>query len=168
MEKVKSLKKVISKDLSAIIGGALFIALISKIVMYLPFTPIPVSFHTLATLLVAAALGRKGVLSVLTYVALGLFGLPVFNIAMLTMGYIMGFAVAAYVIGYMFEVKIVRNVWTSVLAFTLGEIIILTLGSIWLSFFVDNAFAVGFLPFILGGLFKICLAAYITKLIKKW
>ncbi|MDR0953368.1 MAG: biotin transporter BioY [Elusimicrobiota bacterium] len=172
MEKVKNLKNAISnkisKEFSAIIGGALFIAILSKIVMFLPFTPVPVTMQTLATMLVAAALGKKGVLSVLTYIALGIFGLPVISAGMFTVGYIMGFAVAAYVIGYMFEAKIVHNLPSSFLAFCLGELIIITMGATWLSIFTKYGFAVGFFPFLLGGLFKACLATYITKLIKKW
>ena len=168
MEKVKTLRKIISKELSLIIGGALFIAILSKIAMFLPFTPVPVTMQTMATLLVAAMLGRKGVLSVLTYIALGIMGLPIINAGMFTAGYIIGFVAAAYVIGWLFENNIARNAPTSFLAFCLGEVIILTCGSIWLGRFVDNAFALGFYPFLLGGLFKVCLATYITKKIKKW
>lgn len=168
MQKVKIFKNIISKEISAIIGGALFIAILSKIAMFLPFTPVPITMQTLATLLVAAALGRKGVMSVLTYIALGLLGLPVINAGMFTAGYIIGFVIAAYVIGWLFEAGIVYNVPTSFLAFCLGEVIILTCGSLWLGRFVDNAFALGFLPFLLGALFKVCLATYITKKIKRW
>ena len=88
MEKVKIFRKIISKEISAVIGGALFIAILSKIAMFMPFTPVPVTMQTMATLLVAAALGRKGALSVLTYIALGLAGLPVINAGMFTAGYI--------------------------------------------------------------------------------
>ncbi len=168
MELVQKIKNVISKELSAIIGGALFIALLSKIAMFLPFNPVPVTMQTLATLLVAAALGRKGALSVLTYIAMGLMGLPVLNAGMFTAGYLLGFVIAAYFIGYLFEAKIIKNVYTAFLAFTAGELIILTTGSLWLMMLTEHAFALGFYPFLLGGLFKVCLATYITKKIKKW
>jgi biotin transport system substrate-specific component len=168
MEKVKTLRQIISKEISAIIGGALFIAILSKIAMFLPFTPVPVTMQTLAVLLVAAALGKRGVLSVLTYIALGLLGLPIINAGMFTAGYIIGFAIAAYVIGRMFEAKIVNNVPTSFLAFCLGEVIIISSGAIWLSMFTEHYIALGFMPFLLGALFKVCLATYITKLIKRW
>lgn len=168
MEIVKTLKRVVTKELSVIIGGALFIALISKIALFLPFTPVPVTLHTMATMIVAAALGKKGVLSVLTYIAFGMLGLPIINAGMFTAGYIIGFVLAAYAVGSLFDAKIVKNVPTSFLAFCLGEVIILTCGSIWLSMFTDHPFALGFVPFILGGLFKVCLATYITKMIKKW
>ncbi len=168
MEKVKTLKNIISKELSAIIGGALFIAILSKLAMFLPFTPVPVTMQTLAALLVGAALGKKGVLSVVTYIALGMMGLPIINAGMFTAGYIIGFVIAAYVIGWMFDAKLVHNVSTSFLAFCAGEVIILSCGAVWLSFFVENPFALGVVPFIPGTLFKICLAVYITKMIKKW
>jgi biotin transport system substrate-specific component len=168
MEKIKVFKNVISKELSAVIGGALFIAIMSKIAMFLPFTPVPVTMQTLATLLVAAVLGKKSALSVLTYIALGLLGLPIINASMFTAGYIIGFAIAAYIIGWMFEAKIVRNVPTSFLAFCFGEFIILTCGSLWLARFTEHPFALGVLPFLLGTIFKICLATYITQKIKKW
>jgi len=168
MEKVKAIKNVISKEVAAIIGGALFLAMLSKIALFMPFSPVPVTMQTLAALLVAAALGRKGALSVLTYIALGLMGLPIINAGMFTAGYIIGFVIAAYIIGWMFEVRIVRNVPSSFLAFCFGEVIILTCGTLWLSRFTEHAFALGFYPFLLGALFKVCLATYITKKIKKW
>ncbi|MDR0646478.1 MAG: biotin transporter BioY [Elusimicrobiota bacterium] len=168
MEKIKVLRNIISKELSAIIGGALFISIMSKIVLFLPFTPVPVTMQTLAALLVAAALGKKSALSVITYIALGLLGLPVINAGMFTAGYIIGFAIAAYAIGWMFEAKIVRGTTSSFLAFCLGELIILTCGSLWLARFTDSPFLLGFAPFLLGALFKVCLATYITKKIKKW
>jgi biotin transport system substrate-specific component len=168
MEKVKVLKNIISKELSAVIGGALFIAIMSKIVLFLPFTPVPVTMQTLATLLVAAALGKKSALSVIAYIALGLIGLPIINAGMFTAGYIIGFAVATYIIGWMFETKIVRGTLTSFLAFCFGEFIILTCGTLWLARFTEHPFLLGFVPFLLGSLFKVCLATYITKKIKKW
>lgn len=168
MELVKTIKNVISKEIAAIIGGALFIALLAKIALYLPFTPVPVTLQTLACMLVGAALGKKGALSVITYIALGVMGLPVLNVGMFTAGYLLGFAVAAYLIGYLFETKIVKNVFTAFLAFTAGELLILTMGSLWLSLFIEHAFALGFFPFLLGGLFKVCLATYIAKKVKRW
>lgn len=168
MELIKNIKNVISKEIAVIIGGALFIALLSKIAMFLPFTPVPVTMQTLATLLVAAALGKKGALSVITYIAMGLMGLPVLNVGLLTGGYLIGFVIAAYLIGYLFESKIVNNIYTAFIAFCGGELIILTTGSLWLMMFTEHAFAAGFFPFLLGGLFKVCLATFITKKIKKW
>ena len=168
MELIKNIKNVISKEIAVIIGGALFIALLSKIAMFLPFTPVPVTMQTLATLLVAAALGKKGALSVITYIAMGLMGLPVLNVGLLTGGYLIGFVIAAYLIGYLFESKTVNNIYTAFIAFCGGELIILTVGSLWLMMFTEHAFAAGFFPFLLGGLFKVCLATYITKKIKRW
>jgi biotin transport system substrate-specific component len=168
MEKIKAFKNIISKEIAAIIGGALFIAIMSKIAMYLPLSPIPVTMQTLATLLVAAVLGKRGVLSVVTYIILGVAGLPVITSGVFATGYFIGFVAAAYAVGWLFEIKAVNNIWTAFLAFCLGEVIILTCGTLWAARFTEHYFAIAFAPFILGGLFKACLGVYITKIIKKW
>ncbi|HOX23970.1 MAG TPA: biotin transporter BioY, partial [Elusimicrobiales bacterium] len=97
---ITALKSVVS-----ILGASIFIAMLAKLSLPLPFTPVPVTLQTLGVYLVAAALGpRKAFLAVLTYLAQGFAGLPVFaqgtlpGIAALlgpTGGYLIGFLPAA-------------------------------------------------------------------------
>lgn len=66
-------------DLTLILGASLLIALISQIMVRLPFSPVPITGQTFAVLLVGATLGsRRGALAVLAYLVEGLIGLPVF------------------------------------------------------------------------------------------
>src|SRR6186997_3063281 len=96
------------RDLVLILLGALFIAALAQVEIPLPFTPVPITGQTFGVLLVGAALGSKrGAASLTSYLGLGTLGLPFFaggahglNILMgATGGYLIGFVIAAYVIG---------------------------------------------------------------------
>ncbi len=76
----------------------------------IPIGPVPHSLQPLAVMLCGFILGPKyGALSILTWIVLGILGLPVFNqgqagIAMLagpTGGFIVSFVVVAYLAGYL-------------------------------------------------------------------
>ncbi len=67
------------RDLILILLGALFIAALAQVEIPLPFTPVPITGQTFGVLLVGAALGSKrGGISLASYLAFGLFGLPFF------------------------------------------------------------------------------------------
>src|SRR4030065_811462 len=62
-----------------VITASLLVALSAQIAIPLPFTPVPVTAQTLAVLLIGAVLGSaRGALAILTYLAEGAAGLPVF------------------------------------------------------------------------------------------
>lgn len=82
--------------------------------MVIPLQPVPITLQTLFTGLAGVLLGAyTGALSQIVYVLLGIIGLPVFaggkaGIGTLlgpSGGYIIGFIVAAFVIGKITEVK---------------------------------------------------------------
>ena len=84
----------------------------------IPFTTIPITLQTLGVCIVGAVLGKKyGTISVVIYVLMGLCGIPVFagmtgGMAVLvgpTGGYILGFILSAFVIGYLCEKLYKRN-----------------------------------------------------------
>lgn len=92
-------------DAVLIVGGSLVMALCAQIAIGYP---VPITGQTFAVLMIGALLGsRRGALCVLTYLAEGLAGLPVFaqgraGLADLlgpTGGYLVGFVFAAYVVG---------------------------------------------------------------------
>lgn len=158
------------RDLLLIAGGALLVALFAQIRIPLPFTPVPLTGQTFAVLLVGAALGsRRGFASLGLYLLSGLAGLPVFSGGAAGMthlfgptgGYLLGFVVAAYVIGWLAERGLERSLRTSLLPFALGTLIIYVLGAGWLAFYVgpQAAFVKGVLPFLPGDLLKLALAA---------
>lgn len=156
-------------NVTLVLAGTVLLTLSAKISLMLPFSPVPVTLQTLAVLLIGALLGsRRGSLTVLAYLAEGAAGLPVFakggaGLAYLagpTGGYLAGFAVAAFVTGYLAEKGWDRSFGKTVLAMLLGSTVILGLGVSWLSAFVGikQAILVGLVPFIAGDVVKIVAA----------
>lgn len=91
---------------------AALIAVSSQFSITLPLSPVPHTLQTPLTLLAAVVLGgRWGFTSVLVWVLLGVFGLPVFTqgkagAAVLlgpTGGFLVGFILSAYVVGWLTE-----------------------------------------------------------------
>jgi hypothetical protein len=77
-----------------------------------------------------------------------------------TGGYIVGFVIAAYVVGWLTERGFDRNPLTATVAMMAGNIILYVPGLIWLDHhFPGKAFEFGLYPFILGDSFKLLLAA---------
>lgn len=164
-------RRALAYDLALILGGSLCIALSAQVAVKLPFSPVPVTGQTLAVLLAGALLGsRRGALAVLVYIGQGLLGLPVFaggavgwaRLAGPTGGYLIGFVLAAYLVGLLAERGWDRRPATTVGAMLLGNTIIYACGLLWLSGFVGGlakAVPLGLTPFLPGDLLKIALAA---------
>ena len=157
-------------DAALIIAGSLIIALSAKIVIPLPFSPVPVTGQTLAVLLVGALYGSKrGSLAVLAYLAEGIAGLPVFAmgggilyLAGPTGGYLSGFVLGAYITGFLSERGWDRSVPFTLCAMLIGNIAIFFCGVFWLFQFIGSkALVVGIIPFIPGGIVKTVIAAAI-------
>jgi biotin transport system substrate-specific component len=158
------------RDLTLITLGALFVAILAQVKIPLPFTPVPLTGQTFAVLLVAAALGSKrGAASMAFYIALGAFGLPVFaggaaGMAYLggaTLGYLIGFVLAAYVVGLLAERGLERSTRTSVIPFLVGTVIIYACGVTWLAIVLGSfskALAAGLVPFVVGDIIKLAAA----------
>jgi len=160
------------RDLTLIVTGSLFIALLAHVKIVLPFTPVPITGQTFAVLLIGALLGSKrGAATVMLYIAEGLLGLPFFagggaGLAYLfgaTGGYLLGFVVSAYLVGKLCEGGMERHWRTALVPFLSGTLMIYFIGAIWLAVFVgwQNAFMLGVLPFILGDAIKVILAALV-------
>jgi biotin transport system substrate-specific component len=157
------------RDLLLVAAGALLVALLAQVKIPLPFTPVPLTGQTFAVLLVGAALGsRRGLASLSLYILIGALGMPVFAGAASglayafgpTGGYLLGFVIAAYVVGLLAERGLERSIRTSLLPFLAGTIIIYALGAAWLAFYVgpQAAIAKGILPFVPGDAIKLALA----------
>jgi biotin transport system substrate-specific component len=165
-----------SRDIALVIGGALLTALCAQITIPLPGDPVPITGQTFAVLLTGAALGsRRGASSMGLYMALGLF-LPFYSdggsgfdvIWGATGGYIVGFIPAAYATGWMAERKLDRNPVSALPAFTIGSMIVFLVGVPWLAVAADvslaKAIALGFTPFIPGGIVKAVAASGVLPL----
>ena len=141
-----------------------------------PFYPVPMTMQTLAVTLIGAALGwRLGAATVIAWLAAALAGLPVIagnhiaGPAMLlspTAGYLMAFPLAAALTGFL-----AQQGWNGklpLLAFAsmvLGNALCLVLGTAWLATLVGpaKAIALGFVPFVAGGLVKSALGAALLR-----
>ena len=159
-------------DLLIIICGSFLVGISAKIRVYLPFSPVPVTGQTFVVLMLGALFGSyRGGLTMLTYLVEGVLGLPVFTgitgAAALfgpTGGYLVGFVVAAYVVGRLAEMGWDRRVWTAVAAMLIGDAVLLTFGFVWLTLLlmdVKTAFIAGVVAFVPGDILKIALAAAI-------
>ena len=158
------------RDILLILTGSLFVAAMAQVRIPLPFTPVPLTGQTFAVLLVGAGLGsRRGAASLLLYLLQGIIGLPVFaggasGLAVLlgpTGGYLVGFVVAAYLIGLLAARGLDRRIPSAFLAFLAGEAVIYLFGVAWLSVFLgfQRAIMAGFLPFLIGDALKLVAAA---------
>lgn len=171
-----------TRDAILIVGFALLTAAAAQISIPLGFTPVPLTGQTFAVLLAGGALGSwRGASSQLLYVALGAVGLPFYAdgdggwsaATGSTAGYLVGFVIAAGVVGWMAERGQDRKVSTAIPAFVVGSVIIYALGATWLSHKIDvpitagiaddgsieaSAIAYGVAPFLVGDLIKAVLA----------
>ena len=159
------------RDAVLVLGGAALTALMAQIAIDVPPSPVPITGQTLAVGLVGATLGAKrGATSMALYAFLGLF-LPVFSegssgwhvIWGATGGYILGFIVAAYAIGWLAERGADRKVVTAFAAFVVGQLIIFAFGLAGLKISVEESWGWtihnGFSIFIVGGLVKAAIGA---------
>ena len=160
-----------TRTVALVVGFSLLTALAAQLVVPLPWTPVPLTGQTFAVLLTGALLGsRMGALTMLVYLAEGAVGLPFFrggaggaqHLLGPTAGYLFAFPVAAFVTGHLAERGWDRRFATAAAAMALGSLVILACGWGWLSLFyrtAADAFAAGVLPFLVGDVIKIALAA---------
>jgi biotin transport system substrate-specific component len=156
------------RDVLLVAAGTLLVAAMAQVAIPLPFTPVPLTGQTFAVLLVGAALGSKrGAASLGLYTAAGTLGLPFFaggksGLSGATVGYLLGFIAAAYVIGLLAERGMDRSFRTSALPFLVGTAVIYLFGATWLAFSFHmtpaEAFARGVVPFLVGDAIKLALA----------
>ncbi len=167
----------LSADVVRVVLGSLLVALCAQI--SIPIQPVPITGQTLGVLLAGAVLGsRLGALSLVLYLGEGLVGLPVFSSGLSawspstsvpgvpvilgpTMGYLIGFVPAAFVVGWLAERGWDRRVLWAALAMVLGNLIIYAVGLAGLSRFAPPAMLLqfGLIPFLPGDALKIVLAA---------
>jgi len=160
------------RHVALIVLGALLIYLTARIAFPVPGSPVPVTGQTFGVLLVGGALGfRRGVASVALYVLIGLIGLPFFaegkggvNVILgASGGYIVGFVLAAAIVGRLAELGWDRRIIGAIGAMIIGEIAIYAVGVPWLMAVAHldlaNGIKQGLTPFIVGDALKLILAA---------
>lgn len=157
------------RDAALVVAGAALTGLAAQIAVPVPGSPVPITGQTFGALLVGAGLGwRRGALSMLLYLVAGMAGVPWFQDGSsgwlgVTGGYLVGFAVAAVVVGALAgrggDRTVVRTIGTMVL----GSLVIYAFGVPWLmaatGFDLATAIERGVVPFLVGDGIKVLLAA---------
>jgi biotin transport system substrate-specific component len=163
------------RDVLLVLGAAAFTGLCAQISIPLPFTPVPITLQTFAVLLSGAALGPwRGGAAMLLYLVAGVAGVPWFatqdsGYAFASFGYIIGFVVAATVVGALASRGADRTATGTVAIMVLGNLIIYAVGVPWLMAYPPGmpllvALEQGLWPFVIGDALKIALAAGILPL----
>lgn len=166
---------VLRAVLLAVFGTAM-LTLSAKI--QVPFWPVPMTMQTFVVLVIGMAYGwRLAGATVMLYLVEGAVGLPVFagtperglGLAYMTGptgGYLVGFAAAAVILGWLAERGWDRTLGRTFAAMALGHAVILACGVFWLASMVgwDRAVAVGLTPFWAATVLKTALGAAVLPL----
>ena len=155
-----------------VIAGALLIFLTARVSVVIPGNPVPYTLQNVGVLVAGGALGlRRGGLAAFLYVALGVIGLPFFAegrggpsvIFGATGGYLVGFIVAAALVGRLAELGWDRRIGGAIGATLLGTIVIYLIGVPWLAvstgMAAGEAIAAGLVPFLVADAAKLLAAA---------
>jgi biotin transport system substrate-specific component len=149
--------------------GALCVALAAQMAVPVPLSPVPMTLQPLAVLVVGGLLGAtSGLAALVTYLVLGIAGLPVFaggsagsvHLIGPTGGYLLAFPLAAGLVGALVGRRF--GVLRVLAACALGMVVIHVGGVAQLALLGGDpalAFRVGFVPFLTGDLLKVGLAA---------
>ena len=164
-------KGSLTRNLFLSLGFAIITALSAQIRVVIPISPVPITGQTFVVLLAGLVLGSTfGAVSMLMYLFIGMSGLPFFSagvagLAILkspTIGYIIGFFLAANVIG--------RFANNPILGIALGSVLIYICGVIGLILIlnvsVSNAITIGVVPFIIGDVIKSIMAIGVAYKLK--
>jgi biotin transport system substrate-specific component len=140
----------------------------------IPIGPVPINLATFSVLLAGALLPFPlGGVSMLAYIALGAFGLPVFSmmrgglaiVAGPTGGYIVGYAVCALLTGLLSR-KPATGWGPLLLAMLAGYLALMMLGTAWFMFLTHSGLAAALaacvLPFLPGDTAKLAAAAVVA------
>ncbi|MCB2292202.1 biotin transporter BioY [Clostridium algoriphilum] len=149
-------------------------------IISIPLGPVPITLQSLFVILSGLILGAKlGALSQITYVILGLIGLPVLaggsgglgSVVSPTFGFLMGYIVAAYVIGKLTEKN--KSLSKIIYSVILGSLGIYVIGVPYFYFIFTNylgksinfyaALKFACLPFIPGDVIKAIIAIILAK-----
>ncbi len=168
-----------TKDIVTIAMFTALTAILSQILIPLPFSPIPVNLATLSIFLAGGLLTPiKATTSQIIFLLLGLVGLPVFagfgsGIGTLigpTGGYIIGFVFSALVISYL---KIIspNKIWAYATIMGIGLLICYAIGTLWFMYITNNSFVVSLslcvFPFLPADFIKILIAATLVSKLEK-
>ena len=168
-----------------IVLGVAFLALLAQLEVNIG--PVPLTGQTLGVLLLGAAYGgRLGALTLLSYLLVGGFGLGVFSgggagwsyLSGATAGYLVGFLIAAPLVGLLAQRGLTRSFGGAVLVMSLGNVLIYLPGLAWLYTFAGQyapagtaplawTLSAGLVAFIPGDVLKLLVAAALLPLAER-
>lgn len=145
----------------------------------IPIGPVPLSLTSLVIYLTVILLGcKKGTLSYIIYLLIGLAGIPVFSsftggfqkLSGPTGGYLIGFIFTALITGFFVDHFMGKRSMYFV-GMLLGTLVLYGFGTAWLAYQTDMSFQAalfaGVIPFIPGDLAKMLIALFIGPQIRK-
>lgn len=140
----------------------------------IPIKPVPITMQTVGALLVALSLPcQSAMVAVVSYLALGALGFPVFSagssgMVVLTSpvaGYLAGMVVATYVVAKLRE-RFAPTQWNIAAMCMIGQLCIYACGITWLTYYFNSfsaALQFGLYPFILPGAIKVAILSIAVK-----
>lgn len=128
----------VARTAAFLIAGSALITLAAKVSV--PVWPVPVTLQTLAVAFLSAIAGRKlGVAIVLTYLAQGMAGLPVFAsgggmayFAGPTAGFLIAYLPMAYIIGWAADRGAARRPVLMLTTMLFADALLMAIGFVWL------------------------------------
>ena len=182
-KEVKKSRKLKTVDIAYI---GIFVALITVCSWISIPIAVPVTLQTMAVCITAALLGtKKGVLTVVAYILLGLIGVPVYaeftsgvGVLMgITGGYLVGFVFTALIVGIMLKV-LGKKIWVYALSMFLGIAACYAFGTAWFVVYnntnsadavtIGAALSMCVVPFIIPDMIKIAVAVLLCKRLDKY
>jgi biotin transport system substrate-specific component len=157
------------RDVLLVLGGAAFVGLFAQISIPVAGSPVPVTGQTFAALTVGTALGlQRGAASLLLYMVAGMVGMPWFaghtsGFAMPSFGYVIGFVLAAALVGALASRGGDRSPVRTAGTMLLGNAVIYAVGVpylMWnLHLGLGGAWDIGMKNYLVGDGIKMLLAA---------
>lgn len=170
-QNVKVQSSSLLKQVVIVVCAAAVIAVCARLVLPLPFTPVPLTLANFGVLLVGLTLGSKrGLAAAALYLGWGAMGLPVFSpagpggVAQLlgpTAGYLWAYPVVAFAAGWIAE-RGVPSFTRNLVAGFAAEVLLFASGITWLTVFTHNwqhAASFGLYPFLAAEVMKVMIAA---------
>lgn len=157
------------RDVLLVLGGAVLTGLLAQVAIPVAGSPVPVTGQTFAALTVGAALGwQRGAASLAIYLVAGMVGMPWYagggsGAGIPSLGYVIGFVLAAALVGLLASRGWDRSPLATVGAMLLGNAVVYAIGLPYLasSLGIDlgAAFDIGMKNYLIGDALKILLAA---------
>jgi biotin transport system substrate-specific component len=156
------------RDVVLTVGAAGAVGLAAQLAIPVPGSPVPITGQTFAVLLAGAVLGPgRGAAGMLLYAMAGVLGVPWFadgtsGWPAATGGYLLGFIIAAALVGQLAALGADRRPAHTVGLMVIGSLLIYLIGVPWLALAttmdLPTAFAKGLVPYLMGDVLKVVLA----------